>query len=147
MPTPVHFVPAVAVVILLTACATEAPDPEVAASFSAIDSNEDDMIEAEEFQEAFDRFDLDDDGEIEASENAALVYEADGNRDGVVTPEEFQTIDLARLEVDANVDGRISRRELERYTRQTRSSLGPQSATRGAPSELGPENRWINFRF
>lgn len=116
-------------------------------AFEEMDRNDDDVVEQREFAEAFDRFDLDDDGLIEASESAAIVYEADENRDGGVTAEEFRTIDLTRLAADANLDGRLSRQEIERYTRERRDQLGPRSAQRGTVAQLDRDNRWLQFRF
>lgn len=149
MRTPLSLVRALALGALVVACAGPAPeaDTESASEFEALDANGDDVVEQEEFAGAFERFDLDDDGGIDATESAAIVYEADADRDGVVTPEEFRSIDLARLAADTNLDGRLSRQELERYTRQRREQLGPASAQRGVRSELGPENRWLQFRF
>ncbi|MFP4126508.1 MAG: EF-hand domain-containing protein [Alphaproteobacteria bacterium] len=148
MGTPLSLVRALALGALVAACA--GPSAEETAStpvFDALDANGDDVLDQEEFARAFDRFDLDGDGTIDATESAAIVYEADEDRDGVVTPEEFRSIDLARLAADANLDGRLSRQELERYTRERREQLGPASAERGVRSELGPANRWLQFRF
>jgi len=148
MRMPLSLVHALALGALVVACAgPPAEETEPAPEFEALDANDDDVLEQEEFARAFDRFDLDGDGGIDATESAAIVYEADADRDGVVTPEEFRSIDLARLAADANLDGRLSRQELERYTRQRREQLGPASAQRGVRSELGPENRWLQFRF
>ena len=148
MTIPLRFACALALAALVAACAGQTrEDVESAREFEELDADGDDVLEQEEFARAFDRFDLDDDGGIDATESAAIVYEADEDRDGVVTPEEFRSIDLARLAADANLDGRLSRQELERYTRQRREQLGPASAQRGTRSELGPENRWLQFRF
>jgi Ca2+-binding EF-hand superfamily protein len=152
MRTPHSLVPVLIVGALLAACTTTAPEPEPpdtpsTREFEALDADDDEVLEQAEFEQAFDRFDLDGDGGIEAAESAAIVYEADADRDGVVTPEEFRAIDLTRLAADANLDGRISRQELERYTREREEQLGPRSAERGTRSQLGPENRWLQFRF
>jgi len=153
MRTPLGLVAVLIVGALLAACTTPAPEPEPPADtpssreFEALDVDEDEVLEQEEFERAFDRFDLDGDGGIEAAESAAIVYEADADRDGVVTPEEFRTIDLTRLAADANLDGRLSRQELERFTREREEQLGPRSAERGTRSQLGADNRWLQFRF
>lgn len=141
---------ALVLALLLAGCAAERADDTDAQSvrqFEAIDSDDDDVVDQAEFARAFERFDLDGDGGIEAAESAAIVYEADANRDGVVTPEEFRTIDLTRLAADANLDGRLSRREIERFTREREDRLGPRSAQRGALGQLDRENRWLQFRF
>ncbi len=148
MRTPLDLVRVLALGALVVACAgPPAEDTATPREFEALDANDDDVLEQEEFARAFDRFDLDGDGGIDATESAAIVYEADEDRDGVVTPEEFRSIDLSRLAADANLDGRLSRQELERYTRQQREQLGPASAQRGVRTELGAENRWLQFRF
>ncbi len=154
MRTPLSLVPILIVGALLAACTTAAPEPEPEPAdtpstreFEALDADGDGVLDQEEFEQAFDRFDLDDDGVIDAVESAAIVYEADADRDGVVTPEEFRAIDLSRLAADANLDGRISRQELERFTREREEQLGPRSAERGTRSQLGAENRWLQFRF
>lgn len=150
---PLSLVGALILASGLAACTPPPPpeepavDPASAREFEELDADADDVLEQEEFASAFERFDLDNDGGIEATESAAIVYEADEDRDGVVTPEEFRAIDLSRLAADANLDGRLSREELARYTRQQREQIGPASAQRGARSELGPENRWLQFRF
>lgn len=151
MATPLSFARALAAsaVLLLAACGGTGAgaDAQSAREFEELDADGDDVLEQEEFARAFERFDLDDDGGIEASESPAIVYEADDDRDGVVTPAEFRSIDLSRLAADANLDGRLSRRELERYTRERREQIGPASAQRGARAELLPDNRWLQFRF
>jgi hypothetical protein len=148
MRTPLNLVRALALGMLVAACTDAPPEDTASASeFEALDADGDDVLEQEEFARAFDRFDRDGDGGIDATESAAIVYEADEDRDGVVTPGEFRSIDLTRLAADANLDGRISRQELERYTRQQREQLGPASARRGTRTELDRENRWVQFRF
>ena len=64
-----------------------------------------------------------------------------------VTPAEFRTIDLSRLAADANLDGRLSRQEIERFTRAQDGRIGPRSAQRGALGQLDRENQWLQFRF
>jgi hypothetical protein len=149
MRTPLSLVRVLVLGACVAACAGPPPpeDTPTTRDFEALDANDDDVVEQEEFARAFDRFDLDGDGGIEATESAAIVYEADDDRDGVVTPEEFRSIDLSRLAADTDLDGRLSRQELERYTRERREQIGPASAQRGAAGELGPENRWLQFRF
>lgn len=143
---------ALVLALALAGCAAErADDTEADAAairqFEQLDADDDDVVDQEEFARAFERFDLDGDGGIEAAESAAIVYEADANRDGVVTPEEFRTIDLTRLAADTNLDGRLSRQEIERFTRARDDRLGPRSAQRGAVGQLDRENRWLQFRF
>jgi hypothetical protein len=151
MPTPTRLLPALVLVALLAACAEREPARDgtsgAAGDFAALDSDGDDVVDQQEFAEAFERFDLDGDGAIEAAESAAIVYEADADRDGRVTRAEFEAIDLSRLAADANLDGRLSRAEIERFTRDRREQLGPRSARRGALGELDRENRWLQFRF
>ena len=133
---------------MLAACVgARSPGADVARAFETIDRNSDDVIEQPEFVAAFDRFDLDGDGVIVADENAAIVYEVDGDRDGAVTLAEFRTIDLARLEADADLDGRISRAELERFMREHDRDMRQRPRTARGVGELTPEARWLQFRF
>lgn len=135
-------------VVLVAGCASREAGPPPGAGFAALDADADGLIEQPEFVEAFSRFDLDGDGTIDAQENAAIVYEADGNRDGRVTPEEFRTIDLARLEADADLDGRISRAELERFEAANRRAFSIEQPVTGETyARQRPEVRWVRFRF
>ncbi len=133
--------------LLLAACGAPDPEPPMTENFEEIDRDQNDIIDQPEFVAAFGRFDLDGDGVIATAENPALVYEADGNRDGVVTREEFANIDLARLEADFDVDGRISRNELERYELIRRDEVTTRRQADLGVGRLPPEARWIQFRF
>ena len=148
MRPPFGLLPCV-VILSLVGCASDQLGPPPGAGFDNLDIDDDGAIEQAEFTDAFDRFDTNRDGLIDVEENAAVVYEADGNRDGVVTVEEFRSIDLARLEADANLDGRISRAELERFEWESRRDLAAASARGDQPSFANqqPEVRWVRFRF
>ncbi len=148
MRAPFGLLPSV-LILSLVGCAREELGPPPGAGFDSLDVDSDGAIEQVEFTETFDRFDTNGDGFIVAEENAAIVYEADGDRDGRVTVEEFRTIDLARLEADANLDGRISRAELERFEWASRRDLAAESARGDQPTyaRQQPEVRWVRFRF
>jgi len=115
--------------------------------FDAIDKDGDGHGSAEELDEAFESFDYNKDGVIDGNEAPLVIILGDDDRDGRVSPAEFDAIDWDRDSIDADGDGLVSREEFKNARRQVHDQADFDRSTTLGRSEYNGAPSLTLFRF
>ena len=173
MRTSVYIVP-LAALFLLCGLVAMGPSETLAgteSAFDAADTNDDDLIDqeewdrfsselfddidrdadgsasAEELDKAYESFDYNKDGVIDGEEAPLVIILGDADEDGQVTRKEFEAIDWNRPSIDADGDGRLSRDEFRRAQREIHDEADFDRSTTLGRSEYNGSPSLTLFRF
>ena len=88
-----------------------------------------------------------DDGVIDGNEAPLVIILGDDDRDGRVSPAEFDAIDWDRDSIDADGDGLVSREEFKNARRQVHDQADFDRSTTLGRSEYNGAPSLTLFRF
>ena len=161
----------VAMLMALPAAGPAEADGTAAGAFEAADRNQDDLIDADEWDrfsaelfdgidrdadgsasareldEAYESFDYNKDGVIDGEEAPLVVILGDADDDGRVTRKEFEAIDWTHPQIDADGDGRLSEEEFRRARREVHDAADFDRSTTLGRSEYNGSPSLTLFRF